>query len=92
MDIAAVINRGECVKIPDGRIARVREISGDMYKVRVRRKTSNTHQLLMFSEYELKRIECPKGWMTPEGYNRYLKITLAKMTERLMLKTRKRKK
>jgi len=36
-----VINSGDCVKIPDGRIARVRNISQNEYRVRVRRKESN---------------------------------------------------
>jgi hypothetical protein len=27
-------------------------------------------------------VECPKGWMSPEGYNRYLKTTLAKLRAR----------
>ncbi len=77
------IEIGACVKIPDGRIARVREKIGNTYKVRVRRKTSNTHQFLYFEESKLKVVACPKGWMSPEGYNRYLKATLAKMKERL---------
>jgi len=77
------IREGDCVIIPDGRIARVRAISEGRYKVRVRRKTSNTHQFLLFPESELERTECPKGWMSPEGYNRYLKVTLAKTKKRL---------
>lgn len=84
------INEGDCVKIPDGRIARVREISEGKYKVRVRRQTSNTHQFLIFSENELEWIECPKGWMNPKGYNRYLNITLSKMRKRLA-RTQKKK-
>lgn len=31
---------GGCVKIPDGRIARVRERINNQYKVRVRRQTT----------------------------------------------------
>jgi hypothetical protein len=50
--------------------------------VRVRRATSATHQFLMFAVRDLKRVECPKGWMSPEGYVRYLKATLAKMRQR----------
>ncbi len=73
------IKPGDCVKIPDGRIARVRHISKNVYNVRVRRKTSNSHQFLDFEKENLIKIECPKGWMSPEGYNRYLKITLEKM-------------
>jgi len=32
------IQQGDCVKIPDGRIGRVREILNGTYKIRVRRK------------------------------------------------------
>lgn len=70
---------GGCVKIPDGRIARVREKVNHQYKVRVRRKTSTSHQFLFFEANDLQPVECPKGWMSVEGYNRYLKATLAKM-------------
>ena len=76
------IKPGDCVKIPDGRIARIREKKGTQFRVRVRRKTSKTHQFLFFESSELKPVACPKGWMSPEGYNRYLKITLAKMKKR----------
>ena len=73
---------GDCVRIPDGRIGRVREVCGRKYRVRVRRKTSATHQFLTFAAGDLKRVGCPKGWMSPEGYVRYLKVTLAKMRQR----------
>ena len=73
------IKLGDCVRIPDGRIARVRLIYKGIYKVRIRRKTSNSNQFLNFREEELIKVDCPKGWMSPEGYNRYLKITLEKM-------------
>ncbi|MER3424163.1 MAG: hypothetical protein C4293_14025, partial [Nitrospiraceae bacterium] len=73
---------GDCVRLPDGRIARVRDRTGGKVKVRVRRKTSRTHQFLVVAAGELERIQCPKGWMSPEGYNRYVKTTLAKMRER----------
>lgn len=73
---------GGCVKIPDGRIARVREKVKNQYKVRVRRKTSVSHQFLLFSPEELTPVACPKGWMSVQGYNQYLKKTLAKMKER----------
>lgn len=73
------IQKGDCVKIPDGRIGRVRDIVEDEYKIRVRRKTSQTHQFLKFKSADLTVIQCPKGWMRPEAYNRYLEITLAKM-------------
>ncbi|MBS0616273.1 MAG: hypothetical protein JSR58_06970 [Verrucomicrobia bacterium] len=73
---------GGCVKVPDGRIGRVRRKLGNLYVVRVQRKTSKTHQFLQFKAAQLKPVACPKGWMSIQGYNRYLKITLAKMKER----------
>jgi hypothetical protein len=73
---------GDCVRIPDGRIGRVREVCGGKYRVRVRRTTSATHQFLTFAGKDLKRTDCPKGWMSPEGYARYLRVTLAKMRRR----------
>ena len=77
------IHTGDCVKIPDGRVARVREISAGLCRVRVRRATSNTHQFLFFRTRELERVDCPKGWMSPVGYNHYLRVTLSKMRDRL---------
>lgn len=74
---------GGCVEIPDGRIGRVREKIGGQYKVRVMRKAGTSHQFLFFKSKELKAVPCPKGWMSVEGYNRYLEKTLAKMKERL---------
>lgn len=74
---------GDCVKIPDGRIARVRDVIQEMCRVRVRRKTSKSHQFLKFRDGELIKVSCPKGWMSPEGYNRYLQITLEKMRKRI---------
>ena len=76
------IREGDCVQLPDGRIGRVRDVSGGQYRVRVRRTTSTTHQFLLFTAKELKRVDCPKGWMSPEGYMRYLTATLAKMRQR----------
>ncbi|MHB8841666.1 MAG: hypothetical protein ACYC56_07750 [Candidatus Aquicultor sp.] len=73
------IEKGDCVKIPDGRIARVRDVIEGVYRVRVRRKTSKSHQFLKLRKEELTKVTCPKGWMSPDGYNRYLKITLEKM-------------
>ena len=68
--------------VPDGRIGRVREEVGGSYRVRLRRRTSNTHQFMTFRTGELNLVECPKGWMTPQGYLRYLRTTLGKMRER----------
>jgi hypothetical protein len=70
---------GECVRIPDGRVGRIREVSGRKYRVRVRRSTSATHRFLMFAANDVTAVKCPKGWMSPEGYARYLTATLAKM-------------
>jgi hypothetical protein len=80
--MARTFHLGDCVRIPDGRIGRVREVSGGKYRVRVRRATSATHQFLMFAARDLKRAECPKGWMSREGYVRYLTATLAKLRQR----------
>ncbi len=76
------IHNGDCVKIPDGRIGRVRDWTGDGYRVRVRRKTSPTHQFLVYPQVELAKVPCPSGWMSPQGYNRYLEATLRKMRQR----------
>ena len=73
------IRPGDCVKIPDGRIARVRDSAAGVYRVRVKRQTSNTHQFMKIPGKDLEKVACPKGWMSPEGYNRYLKVTLEKM-------------
>jgi cyclopropane fatty-acyl-phospholipid synthase-like methyltransferase len=81
--VSGKIRAGDCVKIPDGRIARVREITAGRCRVRVRRVTSDTHQFLFFRTRELERVDCPKGWMSPAGYNHYLQVILAKMRERL---------
>ncbi len=76
------IRVGDCVRIPDGRIARVRGIERGQVRVRVRRKTSATHQFLFFTRRELRPVACPAGWMSPAGYLRYLRVTLAKMRQR----------
>jgi hypothetical protein len=73
---------GGCVKLPEGRIGKVRERVARGYKVRVRRKTSRTHEFVVVAATKLELVRCPKGWMSPEGYNRYLKITLAKMRKK----------
>ena len=77
------IHPGECVKVPDGRIGRVRTVEKDGIKVRLMRTTSHTHEFLWFGCSELSVVACPNGWMSPEGYNRYLKVTLEKMQKRL---------
>ncbi len=80
------IQLGDCVRIPDGQVGRVRDEVDGKYRVRVRRKTGSSHQFLMLGRAELEPVECPRGWMSPEGYNRYLAATLAKMRERLAAK------
>ncbi len=80
---------GDCVRIPDGCIGRVREVMGLHCRVRVRRTTSETHQFLKLIGDDLERVDCPKGWMSPEGYVRYLDTTLAKMREREAAKERR---
>ena len=82
------ITRGVCVRIPDGRIGRVREFDkkNNGWKVRVKRNTSNTHQFIYFKSSELTIIDCPKGWMSVAGYNNYIKVTLSKMKQRFRRK------
>jgi hypothetical protein len=80
--MARIFSVGDCVRIPDGRVGRVREVTGKTYRVRVRRKTSATHQFLEFAATDLRHVDCPQGWMGPAGYVRYLKVTLAKMRQR----------
>ena len=80
--MAAEIRNGDCVRLPDGRIGRVRGKRGKLYKIRVRRKTSKTHQFLMCDGRALRLVACPAGWMSPPGYRRYLRATLAKMRQR----------
>jgi hypothetical protein len=81
---------GDCVRVPDGRTGRVRGIEGWAYRVRVKRRTSSTHQFLILKSGQLKAVACPRGWMTPDGYRRYLKPTLAKMRQRLRARARKK--
>jgi len=76
------IHPGDCVTVPDGRIGRIRDIRKDAVKVRLMRTTSHTHQFVWLKESELQVVACPKGWMSPEGYNKYLEITLAKIKQR----------
>jgi hypothetical protein len=73
---------GDCVRVPDGRVGRVRALEAGCYRVRVQRRTSKTHQFLSLRAGELTRVACPKGWMSEDGYRRYLKPTLAKMRKR----------
>jgi hypothetical protein len=56
-------------------------------RVRVRRQTSVTHQFVTVRATAIRRVDCPQGWMSPQGYTRYLRVTLAKMRARLARKT-----
>ena len=76
------IRDGDCARLPDGRIARVRGGRGGLMRVRVKRSNSDTHQFLLVERKGLKLVQCPKGWMSPDGYRRYLRVTLRKMRER----------
>jgi hypothetical protein len=80
------IKAGVCVRLPDKRIGRVRDKNkyGE-WRVRVKRTTSNSHQFLYFTSKQLKVIVCPKGWMSVDGYNSYLKQTISKMKQRKSL-------
>jgi hypothetical protein len=80
--ISRSLRVGDCVRIPDGRVGRARDVSGDKYRVRVRRTTCATHQFVLFTTGDLRHVECPKGWMSPEGYTRYLEVTLTKPRQR----------
>lgn len=80
--MAAKFQVGDCVKVPDGRVGRVRARAGTKLRIRVRRRTSDTHQFLLLAPRELRRVECPIGWMSPPGYRSYLRTTLAKMRAR----------
>jgi hypothetical protein len=80
--MARPVRPADCVRLLDGRIGRVRARSGDEVLVRVRRKTSQTHQFVRLPAGKLRRIDCPDGWMSPEGYARYLRVTLEKMRRR----------
>jgi hypothetical protein len=81
--MAARLQVGDCVRVPDGRIGRVRARVGRKLRVRVQRRTSRTHQFLVLAPGELRAVPCPAGWMSPDGYRRYLRPTLAKLRARL---------
>jgi hypothetical protein len=59
--MAEEIKAGDCVKTLDGRIARVRDNIKGIYRVRVRRKTSQTHQFLEFQKAELVKVPVLKA-------------------------------
>lgn len=82
---------GDCVALPDGRIGRVRGMAGGQCRARVMRTTSHTHQFLLLAPGRLKRVTRPEGWMSEDGYRRYLRVTLAKMRERAAVNRSKRR-
>lgn len=88
--MARSIRVADCVRLPDGRVGRVRARSSGEVLIRVRRKTSPTHQFLRLPAGKLRRMDCPEGWMRPQGYARYLRVTLAKMRKRRASKRRAR--
>jgi hypothetical protein len=69
----------------------VRLVTEKQYKVRVRRQTSKSHEFLSFAVGDLEQVDSPKGWMSPEGYSRYLEATLAEMHQREAAKERRSK-
>jgi len=77
------IRVGDCVRLSDGRTGRVRATLKNAIRVRVRRPTGATDQFLTVRATTLRPVDCPKGWMTPSGYARYLRVTLRKMRTRL---------
>lgn len=77
------IKAGDCVRLSDGRIGRVRNSQKRGCRVRVARKNSKSHQLLWLTQEEVTKIQCPDRWMSPEGYNRYVRKTLSKMKQRM---------
>jgi len=64
------LQRGECVRLTDGRPGRVREKVGGKFRVRVRRPGGKADELLLLGRRELEKIDPPSGWMSVEGYNR----------------------
>ena len=81
---------GDCVRVPDGRVGRVRAVEAGQYRIRVQRRTSRTYQFLELRAGMLTRVACPDGWMSPDGYRRYLKPTLAKLRIRQKAERRRR--
>ncbi len=80
--MAAKFSVGDCVRVPDGRIGRVRARVALQWRVRVRRTTSASNQFLVLPPSRLRHVPTPKGWMSPAGYRSYLKTTLSKLRAR----------
>ena len=75
----AKITVGDCVRVPGGRLGRVRARVAAGWRVRVRRHSGTSNEFLVLLPSQMRRIPTPKGWMTPIGYRRYLKATLARL-------------
>ncbi|HEX7112082.1 MAG TPA: hypothetical protein VF216_06535 [Mizugakiibacter sp.] len=81
---------GDCVRVPDGRIGRVRAAEGDRVRVRLRDPRSGRFRFVWFAAAEVRAVACPAGWMSAEGYRSYYGATLAKMEQRLGRAVRRR--
>jgi hypothetical protein len=81
--MTAKLQVGDCVRVPDGRIGRVRARVGRKLRVRLRRPTNATNTFLLLAPSDLRAVKCPAGWMSPAGYRRYLGPTLAKLRARV---------
>ncbi len=58
--MSSTLREGDCVRLADGRIGRLRGRKGALFKVRVRRRTGKTQQFVMVEAGKLRRIACPK--------------------------------
>lgn len=63
-------------------IGRIRKKEGNYYKVRIKNSNNKYYKFYIIQEKYLKWIECPRGWMSKEGYNNYLRKTLSKIKQR----------
>ncbi|MCE5232052.1 MAG: hypothetical protein ABFC67_07690 [Mizugakiibacter sp.] len=81
---------GDCVRVPDGRIGRVRAVEGARARVRLRDPCSGRYRFLWFDAADVRSVACPAGWMSADGYRRYYGATLAKMEQRLGRAVRRR--
>ncbi len=61
----STLREGDCVRLADGRIGRLRGRKGALFKVRVRRRTGKTQQFLMVEGGKLRRIACPTRTSLP---------------------------
>ena len=84
--MAEAVRVGDCVRVPDGRIGRVRGRVRGRLRIRVRRRTSKTHQFVLLAKDEVAAVECPDGWMSPDGYRRYMRAIGAARAKRRVAK------